>query len=162
MLTRVQAKIQDWETASRTLAAWRIGGQRIVFTNGCFDLLHPGHLHYLAEARALGQRLVLGLNSDDSVQRLKGAHRPIVPQADRALLLASLLFVDLVVVFDEDTPLELIQHLQPDVLVKGGDYTIDTIVGAQEVLAGGGAVEVLSFLPGYSTSALEAKIKGVS
>lgn len=159
MLSKITNKRQSWEEAARTLAAWRVSSQKVVFTNGCFDLIHPGHIHYLAEARALGHRLVIGLNSDTSVSRLKGPQRPIKDQEARGLLLASLVFVDLVVVFDQDTPLELIQHLRPDVLVKGGDYSIETIVGAKEVLALGGDVKVLSFLPGHSTSALEAKIK---
>jgi len=159
MLDIIQAKIQTVDQAKATLAAKRISGAKVVFTNGCFDLLHTGHLHYLAEARALGQCLVIGLNSDESVASLKGAHRPIKNEQSRALLLASLLFVDLVVVFSEDTPLQLITQLKPDVLVKGGDYTEETVVGAKEVRAWGGDVQLLSFLPGYSTSKLEAKIK---
>ena len=158
MINLIKHKIQDWDTAQRTLAGWRLAGSTVVFTNGCFDLIHPGHLHYLAEARALGQHLVIGLNADESVSRLKGPHRPIKAQAARALLLASLSFVDLVVLFTEDTPLRLIQHLQPDILVKGGDYTIETVVGAPEVLSWGGEVKLLSFLPGYSSSAIEEKI----
>lgn len=159
MIQSISRKIQDWPTAARTVAGWRLAGLPIVFTNGCFDLLHPGHVHYLAEARGLGHRLIIGLNSDASVQRLKGAHRPIQAQADRALLLAALACVDLVVIFEEDTPLELIQHLRPDVLVKGGDYTIDQIVGAPEVESRGGIVQVLPFVEGYSTTRIEEKIK---
>lgn len=159
MLHHIEAKIQTIEQAQASLAAKRISGAKIVFTNGCFDLLHAGHLHYLAEARALGHYLVIGLNSDDSVSRLKGPHRPIKDEKSRALLLASLFFVDMVVSFSEDTPLQLIQALQPDVLVKGGDYTEETVVGAKEVRSWGGDVQLLSFLPGYSTSKLEAKIK---
>lgn len=160
MLEGIQSKIQSWETAQRTLAGWRVGGAKVVFTNGCFDLIHPGHLHYLAEARSLGDYLVIGLNSDDSVQRLKGAHRPIKDEGSRGLLLASLAFVDLVVRFTEDTPLDLIKALRPDILVKGGDYTEEQVVGAKEVRAWGGDVQLLSFLPGYSTSLLEEKIRG--
>lgn len=159
MIELIRQKIQDITSAQRTLSAWRVNGHKIVFTNGCFDLIHPGHLHYLAEARSLGHRLVVGLNSDASVSRLKGAHRPIVDQDARALLLASLAFVDMVVIFEEDTPLELITALGVDILVKGGDYKADEIVGAKEVKASGGDVQILSFLPGYSTSKIEAKIR---
>ena len=159
MITSIRRKIKDLTTAQRTLSAWRINGHRIVFTNGCFDLIHAGHLHYLAQARSLGHRLVVGLNSDASVARLKGDRRPIIDQDARALLLASLVFIDLVVIFEEDTPRELIKALGVDILVKGGDYKIDEIVGAKEVKARGGCVQVLPFLPGYSTSNIEAKIQ---
>ncbi|MEL6969041.1 MAG: D-glycero-beta-D-manno-heptose 1-phosphate adenylyltransferase [Bacteroidota bacterium] len=140
-------------------SGWRVSGSKVVFTNGCFDLMHPGHLNYLAEARNLGQHLVIGLNTDESVQRLKGSHRPIMDEQARALLLASLAFVDLVVFFGEDTPLELIQMLRPDVLVKGADYKEEDVVGAKEVKSWGGTVALLPFVEGYSTSAIEAKIK---
>lgn len=153
------AKIQSWEEAARTVAGWRLSGRRVVFTNGCFDLMHPGHLTYLGQARALGGYLVVGLNTDTSVSRLKGPHRPIMDEQARALLLASLIMVDLVVLFDQETPLELIKALRPDVLAKGGDYAAHQIVGAQEVLSWGGAVEVLSLVEGYSTTAIEARIK---
>ena len=159
MLHHLESKIQTIKVAQASLAAKRVNGSKIVFTNGCFDLLHAGHLHYLAEARALGHYLVIGLNSDDSVSRLKGPHRPIKDEKSRALLLASLFFVDMVVSFSEDTPLQLIKALRPDILVKGGDYTEETVVGAREVRSWGGDVQLLSFLPGYSTSKLEAKIK---
>jgi len=159
MIEYIRQKIQEVENAQRILAGWRLKSQKIVFTNGCFDLIHPGHLHYLAEARALGHRLIIGLNSDDSVSRLKGQHRPIIDQDARALLLASLVFVDMVVIFEEDTPLKLITALNVDILVKGGDYKADEVVGAKEVKARGGDVQILSFLPGYSTSNIEAKIK---
>lgn len=159
MIELIRQKIQDITNAQRSLSAWRVSGNKIVFTNGCFDLIHPGHLHYLAEARSLGHRLVVGLNSDASVSRLKGAHRPIIDQDARALLLASLTFVDMVVIFEDDTPLELINALGVDILVKGGDYKADEVVGAKEVKADGGDVQILSFLPGYSTSKIEAKIR---
>ncbi len=138
---------------------WHAASERIVFTNGCFDLLHAGHLHYLAQARQLGDRLVIGLNSDDSVKRLKGNHRPIHDLRTRLWMLASLEVCDAVVVFEEDTPWELIQKIQPDVLVKGGDYHTADIVGADIVLAKGGKVEVLSFIAGYSTTNIEQKIR---
>ena len=131
---------------------------KIVFTNGCFDLLHVGHLRYLKEARALGDRLVVGLNSDDSVKRLKGENRPLVSENYRKEMLLALRFVDEVEIFNEDTPLDLIKKLKPQVLVKGGDYKISEIVGAKEVLENGGEVKSLEFYQGFSTSALVEKI----
>jgi D-beta-D-heptose 7-phosphate kinase/D-beta-D-heptose 1-phosphate adenosyltransferase len=129
-------------------------GLKVVFTNGCFDILHLGHVHYLSEARRLGDLLVVGLNSDASVRRLKGEGRPIVPQEDRAGLLCALSSVDYVCVFDEDTPGELIRLVSPDVLVKGGDYRPEDIVGADFVTQRGGAVRVIPTLPGRSTKLL--------
>jgi len=129
-------------------------GQTIVFTNGCFDLLHRGHIHILSEARALGDVLFVGLNSDDSVRRLKGPARPIQHLDEREIILTALRVVDFVVPFDEDTPLNLIELILPDVLVKGGDYSVDTVVGADVVMAGGGRVEIVKLLPGYSSSSL--------
>lgn len=156
---RFWEKIHATEKAVLEVTRWKKAGNRVVFTNGCFDLIHFGHLQYLEQARQLGDRLVVGLNSDDSVSRLKGPHRPIKDQKTRASLLAGLFFVDMVVLFDEDTPLQLIQQLAPNVLVKGGDYTIENIVGADIVLNNGGEVKTLPFVPGYSTSAYEEKIK---
>jgi len=130
----------------------------VVFTNGCFDLLHPGHVEFLAEARALGDALVVGLNSDASVRRLKGAGRPWVVEADRAAVLAGLRSVDAVTLFDEDTPLELISALLPDVLVKGGDYDLNGIVGRDAVEKAGGEVRVLPFVEGYSTAEIIARL----
>lgn len=138
---------------------WKAADKKIVFTNGCFDLLHAGHVAYLSEAASLGDILVIGLNSDDSVKRLKGPERPINDEATRALLLASMFFIDAVVLFNEDTPAELIKTVLPAVLVKGGDYEIATIAGASETIANGGKVEVLTFLPGYSSTAIIEKIK---
>lgn len=136
---------------------------RLVFTNGVFDLLHPGHVSYLAEARALGDLLVVAVNTDASARRLsKGSDRPLVSAADRGYLLAALECVDLVTFFDEDTPRELIARLLPDVLVKGGDYTPDGVAGAQEVAAAGGVVRILPFLPGYSTTDLVRRIRSGS
>lgn len=125
---------------------------RTVFTNGCFDLLHPGHVDLLERARALGDRLVVGLNSDASVRKLKGQHKPYVNETDRRRMLLALRAVDEVIIFDEDTPLELILRVQPDVLVKGGDWPVERIVGAAEVMARGGQVHSLTLLPGYSTT----------
>ncbi len=137
---------------------WKDNRRRVVFTNGCFDLLHPGHLRLLEQARAEGDVLVVGLNSDASVRRLKGERRPLVPEAGRAEVLAGLACVDAVTIFDEDTPRELIAALLPDVLVKGGDWSPDKIVGREEVEAAGGRVVVVPYVEGYSTSALIAKL----
>jgi D-glycero-beta-D-manno-heptose 1-phosphate adenylyltransferase len=155
---RLAAKIQTFEEVKKTRAQWRAAGERVVFTNGCFDLLHYGHLHYLAQARDLGERLVVGLNSADSVRRLKGPHRPINDEPTRTHSLAALAFVDAVVVFEDDTPLELIKIVQPEILVKGGDWSPAQIVGADLVLAQGGEVLSLPFVKGYSTTNIEQKI----
>ena len=133
-------------------------GRKVVFTNGCFDILHRGHAIYLAQARELGDLLVVGLNTDASVRRLKGPSRPVNNEGDRAFLIASLACVDFVIPFDEDTPAELIRRVQPDVLVKGGDYTLDNIVGADFVLQNGGTVTTIPFVDGYSTSLTLQKI----
>jgi len=145
--------------AQKKLEEWRLQGKRIVFTNGCFDLLHPGHIDYLQKSRALGDVLIIGLNDDDSIRRLKGSARPINPLPDRAVMLASLRAVDMVVSFTEDTPLELIKSLMPDVLVKGGDYEPDSIVGAKEIRESGGEVVVMPFVGGHSSSELIERIK---
>lgn len=146
---------------SRALEGWRSSGARIVFTNGVFDLLHRGHVEYLAEARALGNCLVVGLNSDDSVRRLgKGPERPLVSAADRAAVVAALRAVDLVVVFDDDTPERLIQEVRPDVLVKGGDWTKEAIVGREFVESLGGRVVSVPLRKGSSTSALVERMRG--
>lgn len=141
------------------VANWHADGMSVVFTNGCFDILHLGHVDYLERARQLGDRLVVALNTDASVQRLKGPERPIVNEASRARVMAALGFVDLVVFFDEETPMELIEAIEPDVLVKGGDYTIETIVGAKFVLDRGGKVIPLPLIDGYSTTTFVNKIK---
>jgi len=154
----IRQRILKPEQLRLRMASWRGSGQKVVFTNGCFDILHHGHLDYLARAASLGNRLVVAVNSDASVKRLKGPQRPVNRQDDRLLALASLLVVDAVCIFEEDTPAEVIGLLQPDVLAKGGDYTIDTIVGADTVLARGGQVEVIPFVEGYSTTGLIEKI----
>lgn len=141
------------------VAKWKKDGQKVVFTNGCFDLLHLGHVDYLEKAKALGGKLVVGLNTDNSVSRFKGPNRPIQDQASRARVLASLQFVDMVVLFNEDTPLDLISALIPDVLVKGSDYLAENIVGSEVVKKNGGEVKTIDFVPGYSTSRLIDKIK---
>jgi len=145
--------------AQEKLKQWRIQNKHIVFTNGCFDILHPGHIAYLEKAKAFGDILIIGLNNDDSIHRLKGFSRPINSLTDRSIMLAALNAVDMVVSFAEDTPLKLIQSLQPDILVKGGDYQSDEIVGAEEVRNSGGKVIVVPFVDGYSTSALIERIK---
>ena len=137
---------------------WREQGKRVVFTNGCFDLLHPGHIAYLQDAKALGDVLIIGLNDDASIQRLKGNARPVNSLADRAVMLMALKPVDNVVAFSEDTPFNLISALLPDVLVKGGDYTPDNMVGADIVQAAGGDVTTIPFLDGYSSTRLIQKI----
>jgi rfaE bifunctional protein nucleotidyltransferase chain/domain len=134
-------------------------GRKIVFTNGCFDILHRGHVSYLSEARKLGDVLVVGLNSDDSVKRLKGPDRPINNEVDRQYVLSQIKSVDYVEIFSEDTPLNLILKIRPKVLVKGGDWKLDQIIGAKEVLADGGEVLSLSFVNGYSTSSIIHKIQ---
>jgi rfaE bifunctional protein nucleotidyltransferase chain/domain len=158
---QIEQKIQSWEQIAATADAWRAAGNRIVFTNGCFDILHYGHLHYLAAARDLGERLVVGLNSAASVSRLKGPHRPINDELTRTHLLAALEVIDAVVVFEDDTPLELIRLVRPDILVKGGDWLPEQIVGSDLVLAAGGQVRSLPFVEGYSTTNIEQKIKGM-
>ena len=139
---------------------WKDNRRRVVFTNGCFDLLHPGHIRLLEQARALGDVLVVGLNSDGSMQRLKGPGRPLVPERERAEVMAALETVDAVTVFDEPTPRELVAALVPDILVKGGDWGENEIVGRAEVEAAGGRVVRIPLLEGYSTSQLIAKIAG--
>lgn len=159
MLEKIKSKIQDWATIKTTVAAWKSAKEKVVFTNGCFDILHYGHIHYLAEARGLGDRLVIGLNSAASVKRLKGSNRPINDEATRLHLLAALECVDAVVVFEEDTPFELIKNVLPDLLVKGGDWQPEQIVGSDIVINHGGNVKSLAFVNGYSTTLIEQKIK---
>ncbi len=158
----LQSKIQEGKTLERTLELWRFKLEKTVFTNGCFDLLHRGHVEYLTAAASLGDKLIIGLNSDDSVKRLnKGSSRPLQDQNSRAIILAALHYVDLVVIFDEDTPYELIKLIQPNVLVKGGDWKPEQIVGSDIVKANGGEVLSLPYLEGFSTTNIEKKIKGL-
>jgi rfaE bifunctional protein nucleotidyltransferase chain/domain len=171
MITRashIRGKIVDLSSGVKRANIWKMMSDKIVFTNGCFDLLHEGHVSYLAEAADLGNRLIVGLNSDDSVRRQgKGDDRPINAEGSRALVLASLGFVDMVVLFDEDTPIELIQNLKPDVLVKGADYDKNEtdptspkyIVGSSEVKSYGGEVESIPLIEGFSTTGLIHKMK---
>ena len=156
---RVADKIMSASQVEKKAAQWHAKNKKIVFTNGCFDILHYGHIHYLADAKNCGDYLIVGINSESSVKKLKGAHRPINDDLTRFHLLAALAFVDAVVEFDEDTPLELIKKINPNVLVKGGDWQPSQIVGADFVLANGGIVKSLPFVAGYSTTNIEAKIK---
>lgn len=149
----------DWHIAAAQVVAWQQAGLQVVFTNGCFDILHQGHVDYLEASRAKGDKMVLGLNTDRSVSRNKGPLRPVVPQEARARVLAGLACIDLIVFFEEETPLELITKLKPDILTKGADYSLDTIVGADFVLHNGGRVETVSLVEGFSTTNIINKIK---
>lgn len=155
----IQRRIFSKDALLKQRNVWESMGKKVVFTNGCFDILHHGHLDLIAQAADMGNVLVVGLNTDASVKRLKGPDRPINNEADRLFQMASLLCVDAVCLFDEDTPKELIELVRPHVLVKGGDYTIDKIVGADYVQAHGGSVEIVPFVQGYSTSSLIDTIK---
>jgi rfaE bifunctional protein nucleotidyltransferase chain/domain len=148
-------KIEGWRNVKRLCA------KSIAFTNGCFDILHEGHIYSLSQAAKEADCLVVGVNADAGVRKLKGEHRPINSEHSRSLILASLTIVDAVVIFEEDTPLELIKKIMPDVLVKGGDYTVDTIVGAKEVIANGGRVVINPIIPNFSTTGLIEKIKAL-
>ena len=149
---------RNWIDAKKQVDKWKSTGLKVVFTNGCFDILHRGHVEYLRDAKACGDKLITALNSDSSVCGLKGDLRPIQSQDDRAAILDALASVDLVVVFDEETPAEIVKNLIPDVLVKGGDYTPDTIVGSETVNANGGKVKIIPFRSGQSTSIIIEKI----
>lgn len=148
----------NWQRAKHWRAS--LSNRPLVFTNGVFDLLHPGHIHVLVAARQQGDALVVGVNSDASVRRLKGETRPVRGETERAIMLAALAMVDAVVVFEQDTPLELIRVLEPDVLVKGGDYTEATVVGGADVRARGGRVVIVPLTPGHSTTAIVEKLRG--
>jgi rfaE bifunctional protein nucleotidyltransferase chain/domain len=152
------SKILNINDLKRQVARWRLHSNKIVFTNGCFDMLHMGHLHTLQQAKALGDKLIVGVNADSSVKKLKGDKRPIQNQIDRTTLLAALSVVDAVVIFEAETPLELIEAIIPNVLVKGGDWATNQIVGAPLVLQNGGSVHSIPFLEGYSTTSLIEKI----
>jgi rfaE bifunctional protein nucleotidyltransferase chain/domain len=162
MIKEIEAKILDWKAALKQRQVWQGLDKKVVFTNGCFDLLHYGHIQYLAQARELGDALIIGLNSAASVSRLKGPGRPINDEITRLWQMAALQFVDMVVPFEADTPADLINLLRPDVLVKGGDYEISEIVGADSVLENGGEVRVLPYIKGYSTTSIEEKIRNHS
>lgn len=152
-------KIVDLSKAKEIRAEWKSNNETVVFTNGCFDIVHLGHVDYLEQARNEGSKMILGLNTDASVKRLKGEERPINNEYARARLLAAFEFIDMIILFGEETPINLITDLMPDVLVKGADYTIDNIVGAKEVLAHGGDVKTINLVEGFSTSSIIEKIK---
>ena len=155
------SKILGQDEMIAQVRSWQQEGLQVVFTNGCFDLVHLGHVDYLEKAAQLGDRLVIGLNSDDSVKRLKGNNRPILDENARSRLLAALEFVHGVTVFEDDTPRDLIARLLPEILVKGADYTVDQVEGGKEVMANGGKVELVELVQGYSTSSIVAKIKSL-
>ncbi len=155
----IQSRIFEWEKLKRQIAVWKFKDNKIVFTNGCFDILHLGHIDYLSKAADQGDVLIVGLNSDKSVKKIKGHDRPVNDQKARALILASLHFLEAVVLFDEDTPYELVKMVQPDVIVKGNDYKPEEIVGADIVEENGGAIVTVELVPGYSTTDLIQKLK---
>lgn len=159
-LSQIRKRVKGLEALKPVVDDWKSRNHRVVFTNGCFDILHRGHVEYLAQAADLGDRLVIGVNTDASVKRQgKGPSRPLQDEQARSTILASLDVVDAVILFDEDTPLKLISALLPDVLVKGGDYAIEDIVGYSEVMANGGEVRTIPLVKGYSTTSIEEKIK---
>jgi len=155
----IEKKILSIDAAKALISSWKVTGKTVAFTNGCFDILHQGHLFSIAQAAKEADYLIVGVNSDASTKRLKGTERPVNNEHSRSLLLASLEIVDAVIIFEEDTPLELITALLPDVLVKGGDYTIEQIVGAAEVIANGGRVVINKIVEGFSTTGIVEKIK---
>ena len=152
-------KIFSLENLKTQVDKWKASGERVVFTNGCFDIVHQGHIEVLARTADLGTKLIIGLNSDSSIQRLKGKNRPIIQQQSRVILLASFSFVDAVVLFSEDTPINLISTLLPNVLAKGGDYEIETIVGHEIVQKNGGQVILVPFVDGFSSTTIIKKIR---
>ena len=158
-LNKINSKIFSFDDLKNQVNAWKQAGENVVFTNGCFDIIHRGHIEVLAQTADLGDKLIIGLNSDTSIQKLKGKNRPIIEEQSRAILLASLEFVDAVVIFSEDTPLKLISALLPDVLAKGGDYEIETIVGHEIVQQNGGKVKLVPFVDGFSSTTIIEKIK---
>ena len=158
-LKRIKNKIFSTERISRQVDIWKNYGKEIVFTNGCFDIIHRGHIEVLARAADLGDKLIVGLNTDASIQKLKGKDRPIIQENSRAILLAALDFIDAIVLFSEETPLDLINTIKPDILAKGGDYKIDTIVGHDIVKENGGEVILIPFVDGFSSTNIINKIK---
>ena len=155
----INNKILTFDGMRHQVKRWRLLDKNIAFTNGCFDILHEGHLEILSQSAALGDILVVGINTDNSVKKLKGANRPVNKELFRAKMLAALTIVDAVVLFDEPTPLELIRMISPNTLIKGGDYTIDQVVGAEDVIKNGGEVKIVPLVKGYSTTSLIQKIQ---
>lgn len=158
-LNKINSKIFSLDDLKNQVNAWKQAGEEVVFTNGCFDIIHRGHIEVLAQTADLGDRLIIGLNSDTSIQKLKGEDRPIIDEQARSILLAALNFVDAVILFPEDTPINLISTLLPDVLAKGGDYEIETIVGQEIVQNNGGKVKLVPFVDGFSSTTIINKIK---
>ena len=158
-LNKINSKIFSLDDLKTQLNTWKQAGKEVVFTNGCFDIIHRGHIEVLAQTADLGDRLIIGLNSDSSIQKLKGEGRPVIDEHSRAILLAALSFVDAVILFPEDTPINLISTLLPDVLAKGGDYKIETIVGHEVVQNNGGKVILVPFVDGFSSTTIIDQIK---
>jgi D-glycero-beta-D-manno-heptose 1-phosphate adenylyltransferase len=161
-LDKIQNKIISFDNIQKQVLKWREENKKIVFTNGCFDIIHRGHVDYLSKAKDLGDILIIGLNTDQSVRNIKGNTRPIQDENSRAIILASMQFVDAIVFFSEPTPYTLIKEIQPDILVKGADYKKEDIVGYDIVSQRGGKVETIEFIEGYSTSNIERKIKNAN
>ena len=160
-LTNIKSKLFSIEELKDKIDTWRENGDKIIFTNGCFDIVHKGHIEVLAKTADLGNKLIIALNSDNSIKKNKGSNRPIVDEQARAFLLASLFFVDAIILFSEETPINLIKILKPDVLAKGGDYKIETIIGYKEVKNYNGKVVLVPFIDGYSTTNIIEKIKSI-
>ena len=158
-LNKINSKIFSFDDLKNQVNAWKQAGEEVVFTNGCFDIIHRGHIEVLAQTADLGDRLIIGLNSDSSIQKLKGEDRPIIDEQARAILLSALSFVDAVILFPEETPINLISMLLPDVLAKGGDYEIETIVGHKIIQNNGGKVILVPFVDGFSSTTIIDKIK---
>ena len=158
-LKNINSKIYNLDALTNQVEQWKLASNKVVFTNGCFDIIHRGHIEMLARTADLGDKLVIGLNSDQSIQKLKGEGRPVIDEQSRAILLAALSFVDAIILFSEDTPLKLISALLPDLLAKGGDYEIETIVGHEIVQQNGGKVKLIPFLDGFSSTTIIYKIK---
>lgn len=158
-LKNLDSKIYNIDKLIAEVEKWKQAGEDVVFTNGCFDILHKGHIEVLARSADLGNKLIIGLNSDESIQKIKGEDRPIIDEQSRAILLAALKFVDAVILFSEETPLNLISTLKPDILAKGGDYRIETIIGYEIVQQNGGKVKVIPFVDGFSSTTIIEKIK---
>ena len=158
-LKKIKNKILSLEDAKIKVSNWKNSGEKIVFTNGCFDIIHRGHIEVLARTADLGDKLIVGLNSDSSIEKIKGKNRPIINEQSRAILLSALNFVDAIIIFPEDNPLNLISNLMPDVLAKGGDYEISTIVGHEMIQENGGEVILIPFVDGFSSSNIINKIK---
>lgn len=160
-LDLINSKIINPEKLQDFINSLKQNKETIVFTNGCFDILHYGHINYLAKAANLGSKLIVGLNSDSSVQRLKGKDRPINKELERAFVLASLFFIDAIIIFNEDTPEKLIHNIAPDILAKGGDYKVEEIAGSDFVLKNGGKVEIIKFVEGYSSTKIINKVSNI-